>query len=271
MGASSVDPDSQVDLLDWIRFVPFALAAATTFLGGEVLFRLTYPLGWRWFDRANSRFHTALAGCLRLVGVRLVIEDTLREPPGRPLIFAANHQSIFDIPLLAAALARYRPRFVAKRSLGRGIPTISFGLRRGQSALIDRANPRQSTRAILKLGRFMVERGCGVILFPEGRRARDGGLQPFQPAGVAALLKTAPGALVVPVAIDGSWRLARRGLGPIRRGTTVRLAVGAPLDPRRFRTPEALTAEARGVIAGALGRWREGGAAHAAAAHTAGR
>ena len=110
-----------------------------------------------------------------------------------------------------------------------------------------------------------------MILFPEGRRARDGSLQAFQSAGVAALLKTAPDARVVPVAIDGSWRLARRGLGPIRRGTTVRLAVGAPLDPRRVRTPEGLTEEARGVIAGALERWRVGTAPHDAAARSAGR
>ncbi len=248
--------DRPPDLLDWLLLVPFLLALVTVFLAGEVAFRLTYPLGRACFDRVNGMWHTALAACLRIVGTRVIVRDRFTAPPGVPLIFVANHQSLFDVPILASALRRHRPRFVAKRSLGRGIPTISFGLRMGPSALIDRDDPRQSMRAILALGRVMAARGFGVLMFPEGRRARDGRLQPFQAAGVAALLRTAPAARVVPIAVDGSWRLFRHGFRPLRRGTTITVLIDEPVAAARDDAPAALTEAARITIARALDAWR---------------
>ena len=54
---------------------------------------------------------------------------------------------------------------------------------------------------------------------------------PFKAAGLSALLRAAPSAVVVPVAIEGSWELARHGLRPIPFGVRVRCTVLAPVGP----------------------------------------
>src|SRR6476469_9581922 len=46
-------------------------------------------------------------------------------PAGRPIIFIANHQSLFDIPPMIYYLRRYHAKFISKVELTKGIPSIS--------------------------------------------------------------------------------------------------------------------------------------------------
>ena len=162
---------------------------------------------------------------LRVVGARVKTVWAEDVPPTGPVILIANHQSFFDIPLFIWHLRRYHPRFVAKKSLRHGIPSVSLVLRTGGSALIDRSNAKQALPQIAALGRLIIERECGACIFPEGTRARDGVLKPFKAAGAKALLQASPGVPVVPVAIDGAWKLMRFNWWPIPYGTQITLTV----------------------------------------------
>ncbi len=174
----------------------------------------------------------SLVVALALCGTRLRVEHAGGLDAGRPALFVSNHQSMFDIPILGAVLAPHYLKFVSKRELARRwIPSISYNLRRGGNALIDRSDRADALEAIRKLGAEEVAgRGVSAVIFPEGTRARGGVLAPFRPQGTLALMAAAPNAPVVPVVIDDSWRLLRYGLRPAPFGTRVRVFIGSPIE-----------------------------------------
>ena len=181
------------------------------------------------------------------------IEWSPLAPHTGPVLIVANHQSFFDIPIFIWFLRRYYPKFVAKRSLGRGFPSVSLVLRSGGSALIDRGNPKQAVPAIKALGSFALTHGYGACIFPEGTRARDGVLKAFKPAGLKTLLEAMPDVPVLPVAVHGAWRLMRYGLKPIPFGVRVYVSVLAPLS-RRDCSDDAIIAQSEELIRTELAR-----------------
>ena len=154
-------------------------------------------------------------------------------PVGRPMIFISNHQSTFDIPPLIWFLRKYHAKFISKIELTRGIPSISFNLKYGGAANIDRKDPRQSITEIVKLGNNMKEKNWSAVIFPEGTRSKDGKIKPFQSAGIAALLKKCPNALLVPIAIKNSWKLVRYGYYPFNTFIHVTFEVLEPIEPEK--------------------------------------
>jgi 1-acyl-sn-glycerol-3-phosphate acyltransferase len=168
----------------------------------------------------------------------------------------ANHQSLFDIPIFGGVLFRSFPKFVSKRELARWFPSISFHLRNGGHAIIDRGDREGATRAIRELGARVRARGISAVIYPEGTRARAGVLGTFKPAGALALLDAAPEVPVVIVAIDESWRLLRFKLMPVPFGTRVRVRIGAPIARRPDEDRQALLEHARAEIARTLDGWR---------------
>lgn len=209
----------------------------------------------------NARLHKAIIEIgnyllifhLRFIGGTVRAEWSPLAPSQGPVLIVANHQSFFDIPICIWHLRRYYPKFVAKQSLGRGFPSVSFVLRTGGSALIDRGNPRQAVPAIKALGRFALENHCGACIFPEGTRARDGRLKSFKAAGVKTLLEAMPEVPVVPVAIHGAWHLMRYGLKPIPFGAHVQISVLPPLSRKEF-SDEDLISRSESLIRDELAR-----------------
>jgi 1-acyl-sn-glycerol-3-phosphate acyltransferase len=201
---------------------------------------------------------TALLWTLRLAGTRFVVERSPHVRPGRPYLFVSNHQSMFDIPLFGALLFRHFPKYVSKQELARRwIPSISYNLKRGGNALINRTDRASAVEEIRRLGeREVRDRRVSAVIFPEGTRARTGVLAPFKAQGLATLMEAAPAAPVVPVAIDGSWRLVAHGLRPVPFGTRVHVRIGDPIERAAGEDPHAIAESARGFIAAALAQWR---------------
>jgi 1-acyl-sn-glycerol-3-phosphate acyltransferase len=167
----------------------------------------------------------------------------------------ANHQSIFDIPLIGGLLSRKSPKYVANKKLGRWIPSVSLNLRQGGYALIDRGDRIGSVRALRDMAKKAQERAVSVVIFFEGTRSRDGRLGEFRSSGCRAMLKAANELAVVPVAIDGSWKLLAHTPLPVPFGTTITVKLGDPIS--RFRgDAEAITAAAEAWIAETLAGWR---------------
>ncbi|MHA4893509.1 lysophospholipid acyltransferase family protein [Pedobacter sp. PWIIR3] len=166
-------------------------------------------------------------------------------PVDRPIIFVANHQSMYDIPALIWFLRKYHVKFISKIELTKGIPSISFNLKYGGGANIDRKDSKQAVSEIIKLGRRMKENNWSAMIFPEGTRAKDGKIKPFQVGGIATLLKVVPNALIVPVAIENSWKIVQYGTYPLSVGERLRWTVLKPIEPAGRNAEEVvLTAEA---------------------------
>jgi len=86
--------------------------------------------------------------------------------PRRSYVLAGNHQSIYDIPIVFAAIP-LQLRIVAKASLGT-IPFLGWHLRRTGHLLVDRKNPGA---AIVQKMRRLVSESHSLIVFPEGTRS----------------------------------------------------------------------------------------------------
>lgn len=243
-------------LLDWVGTVLFAVCFGATLLFFDALLRLATPLGRRAVERVGIWFQIALVVAYRTAGVHTELERSPKIEGDRAYILLSNHQSMFDIPLFAWAMPESFPKYISKRSLASWIPGISYNLRHGGHALIDRADRASSVEAIRTLARAVVADGASVVIFPEGTRGRDGTLAPFKPAGSLALLEEAPDAPVLPVCIDNSWRIMENGFAPVPFGIHLRMWIGDPIERHPDEDRAALLAEVEAKIGATLERFR---------------
>jgi 1-acyl-sn-glycerol-3-phosphate acyltransferase len=88
----------------------------------------------------------------------------------------------------------------------------------------------------------MKENNWSTVIFAEGTRAKDGKLKPFQVGGIATLLKVVPNALVVPIAIENSWKIVRYGMYPLTALNPIKWTVLAPIDQTDKNTEEIVLA-----------------------------
>lgn len=174
-------------------------------------------------------------------------------PLEQPKIFVANHQSMYDIPALIWFLRKHHVKFISKIELTKGIPSISFNLKYGGGANIDRKDSKQAIGEIIKLGRRMKENNWSTLIFAEGTRSKDGQLKPFQVGGIATLMKIVPNAIIVPVAIENSWKIVRYGSYPLSALLALRWTVLKPLDTTG-KKPEEITQELEAVIRKQIGQ-----------------
>lgn len=209
-----------------------------------------YPLRKKSVDVLNF----FLIYSLLIMGCRIRFKGLDKIPQGRPLIIVSNHQSTFDIPPIVWAFRKNHPKFVSKKELGKGIPSISYNLRHGGSALIDRKNGRQSIVEINKLGKHIEKEQYSASIFPEGTRSKTGKIKRFQHPGIASLLKAAPSSLIVPFAIDGNSQLMKKGgYFPLQFGQKLTYTVLDPIDPAG-RDAKEITEEVEQLIRKELGQ-----------------
>ena len=164
------------------------------------------------------------------LGTHYAFRKKAEIPTDRPIILVANHQSMNDIPPLIWFFRKNHPKFVSKKELGKGIPSVSYNLRHGGSALIDRKDARQALSEIAKLGKYIEKNNRCAIIFPEGTRSRTGHPKKFQPMGLKILMKNAPSALIVPISINNSWKLLKYGKYPYGLGSHFTIDVHAPVE-----------------------------------------
>ena len=242
--------------IDWIFTVPFLIGFGAILLVFDPLQRIARLFGQRPQEIVAGWLQVALVQAFRLAGTRLQVDRSPRVLPRTSYLFIANHQSMFDVPILGALLFSNFPKYVSKRELAHWIPSISYNLRRGGNAIIDRGDREQATRAIRELAAQVRERGVSAVIYPEGTRARAGELGRFRPAGALALLEAAPEVPVVPIAIDESWRLLRFNLMPVPFGTRIRVHIGDPIARPPDEDPSALLYGVRQEIEKTIEGWR---------------
>ncbi|NLW07895.1 MAG: 1-acyl-sn-glycerol-3-phosphate acyltransferase [Clostridia bacterium] len=145
---------------------------------------------------------------------RWEVEGREHLPPSGPVIVFANHVSYLDPVVVGVALSR-PVYFMAKEELFK-IPVLkwiitglhAFPVRRGQS-----------DRSALKAAMQILNEGRVLGIFPEGKRSKDGRLNPF--LGGAAFLAIKTGAPLLPVAIINSNK--------VLQGKRLKVQIGPPL------------------------------------------
>jgi 1-acyl-sn-glycerol-3-phosphate acyltransferase len=251
--------------IDWLFTVPFLIAFGLTLGIFDPLQRIARLFGPRPHEIVVGLLQKSLIAVFRICGTRVEVERSSAVEAWKPYLVIANHQSMFDVPIFGALLFSNFPKYVAKRELARWIPSISYNLRRGGNAIIDRGDTSQALSAIRQLAGEVQARGVSAVIFPEGTRARRGVIGAFKPRGTLELLRSAPTVDIVPVVIDGSWQLLRHNLLPVPFGVRVRVWIGAPIARTGAEDAERLLALAESQIRATLGRWRDGAALVASA------
>ncbi|MDB5005288.1 MAG: 1-acyl-sn-glycerol-3-phosphate acyltransferase [Mucilaginibacter sp.] len=242
------------------KFLGYILSpiAILVFLLELVIFQ---PIQWISYKLFGYTAHKSVVDFLNLLLTHTVylLGNTVKFinnqnlPVGRPMIFLSNHQSLLDIPPLIWYLRKYHAKFISKIELTKGVPSISFNLKYGGGANIDRNDPRQSLMEMGKLGTRMKENKWSAIIFPEGTRSKTGKVKPFQAGGIAIILKKCPDALLVPIAINNSWKMIQYGLYPLNTFTSMTWEVLEPIEPGTG-TVEEMVKEAEDKIKKALGQ-----------------
>lgn len=165
----------------------------------------------------------------RAAGAKVTVIGLENIPKGNNLCFIANHQGGFDIPLILG----YMPRvigFIAKKELDM-IPILNIWMRAIGCIFINRANKRASLDVINK-GAEQIKNGHPMIIFPEGTRSRGPQMNRFK--GGSLKLPIRSGASIVPVTIDGSYRLKELNGGLIQPGE-VTITIHNPLKASDFK------------------------------------
>lgn len=197
--------------------------------------------GYQAHKKSVDIFNFCLIRCLNILGTGFSVENEYNIPVNRTCIFVANHQGMYDIPPIIWYFRKHHPKFVSKKELGRGIPSISFNLRHGGSVLIDRKNRRESLIKMSKFGDYLKETKRSAVIFPEGTRSRTGAPKEFRKNGMMMLFKKLPEAVIVPITINNSWKLFKHGNFPIDLGVNVQLKTHEPIEIGN-QDPEALAA-----------------------------
>lgn len=172
-----------------------------------------------------------LLRCLNLLGARIHFNNPFDLPTNRPLIIVANHQNTFDIPPLIWHLRKHHLKFVSKKELGKGIPSVSYNLRNGGSALIDRKKSRKAVDEIDRHAQLLSKNNWSTLIFPEGTRSKTGIPKKFKNRGLQTLIEKMPNVLVVPITINNSWKFNRWGNFPLPLAIKMKFDVHQPVEP----------------------------------------
>ena len=188
--------------------------------------------------------------CVRLSGSRLIIQGAENLHKHAVAVYAANHTSYMDTPVVFSALP-FQFRILAKKELW-SLPFIGWYLNRSGQIPINTENPR-ATLSSLGGGVKALRAGMPLFVFPEGSRTPNGDLQVFL-AGAAFLAIRAQVPLI-PVALSGVYDLLPIHTRHFYPGDLV-LSVGEPIDTTgmTLRQADELTTRLRSTIAGMLGR-----------------
>ncbi|MGA7512791.1 MAG: lysophospholipid acyltransferase family protein [Candidatus Sulfotelmatobacter sp.] len=149
-----------------------------------------------WFSRAWSwLIMKTILSPVKVTGLDKI--DT-----SKPHVYAVNHASALDIPVLYVNLP-FQFRIVFKKEL-LSYPIVGWQLKRSGQVCIDQQKPTNSIAAIRSAVKSL-KAGMPLVIYPEGGRTPDGEIKPFLPGAFFLAIKAQVD--IVPVALVGTYEL----------------------------------------------------------------
>lgn len=161
---------------------------------------------------------------MKLSGAKITIIGEENLPKDETVLFVANHQSNFDIPLIMSCIDVPKG-FIAKKELETW-PMISTWMKYLKCIFMDRSNLRKSAEAIVE-GTKLLKSGYSMVIFPEGTRSKGGPVGEFKAGSFK--LATKSKRQIVPVTIDGTYKLLEANKNWIKKAD-VKLIIHPPID-----------------------------------------
>lgn len=159
---------------------------------------------------------------LRRAGVKLDVSGLENIPKG-PCCFIANHQGYFDILAILSSINKPMG-FIAKKEMEK-IPILSTWMKNIKCVFINRENVKEGLKSINQ-GAENIKNGHSMVIFPEGRRSKEHSMGKFRNGSLK--MATKANAPIVPIAIDGSYKIFEQNNGWIKGGI-IKLSIGKPI------------------------------------------
>ena len=189
---------------------------------------------WDASGRQQHSIARVWAGVLLRIALSPVsVEHGERLRDVGPAVFASNHLSYYDTPVLFAKLP-FQFRILAKAPLWK-LPFIGWYLQRSGQVPIDQSSARAG---VTSLGRGVktLQAGMPLVIFPEGGRTADGAMQPM--AAGAAWMAIKAGVPLVPLTLIGTYELLPIHVYALRP-RPLKLVVGEPISTAGLTTRDA--------------------------------
>ena len=223
-------------MAQFLKLISYPLTVLHYIAFGGVLL-IFHPIQWVAFNVFGKKAHRSsvivmnilLTWSLCFLFSRVKFINKYSIPKNAPVIIVSNHQSTYDIPPMYKGFRKSFPNFVSKKELGKGIPSVSYNLRHGDNVLIDRSDPRQAINTLMKFGQKVEENKLTAVIFPEGTRSKTAVPKPFRESGLKMMVKKAPSTYIIPLSINNSWRLVRKGSFPLGVGIKVTMEAHEPI------------------------------------------
>jgi 1-acyl-sn-glycerol-3-phosphate acyltransferase len=146
----------------------------------------------------------------------------------KPHVYAVNHASALDIPVLYVYLP-FQFRIAFKKEL-LAYPIVGWHLKRSGQVCVDQQNPAASIGSIRSALKSL-KGGVPLVIFPEGGRTPDGQVKPFLPGAFFLAIKAQVD--IVPVALVGTYELLPMNTYHIKC-RPLEMRVGQPISTARY-------------------------------------
>jgi 1-acyl-sn-glycerol-3-phosphate acyltransferase len=209
-----------------------------------VVFGITsIPFGF--FDNRGTILHAFARNWSKLIMKTIFspvrITGLEKIDTSRTYVYAVNHASALDIPVLYASLP-FQFRIVHKKEL-LAYPVIGWHLKRSGQVCVDQQNPSHSVGQIKSAVRTL-KNGMPLVIFPEGGRTADGHIQPFLAGAFFMAIKA--NVDIVPIALIGTYELLPMDTFHIKsRPLEMRVGNPIPTSGLTLRNLESLSARVR--------------------------
>ncbi len=200
------------------------------------------------FDRSGRRLHWFSRAWSWLI-VKTILSPVKvtgldKIDTSKPHVYAVNHASAMDIPVLYVYLP-FQFRIVFKKEL-LAYPVVGWQLKRSGQVCIDQQKPTNSIAAIRSAVKSL-KAGMPLVIYPEGGRTPDGEIKPFLPGAFFLAIKAQVD--IVPIALVGTYELLPMNTYHIKC-RPLEMRVGEPISTAgmTMRDMETVSAKVRSAI-----------------------
>jgi 1-acyl-sn-glycerol-3-phosphate acyltransferase len=222
------------------------------YIASIIAFVVCYP-----FDKRRVVVHTlskwitdVIFGLPPLMKRR--VEGFENMDPKQPYVVVLNHNSMIDI--LCLYKVPFIFKWVSKKEVYR-IPIVGRLLFLHGDIVINRASAKEAMQLVHDRGKEWLSKGASVCIFPEGTRSKSGEIQGFK-AGAFILAKDA-GVPILPIVLDGTRTLTRKGLVNWRNVITIKILPPVSAEQIEARPIKEGMAEVRENMVATLAEIRE--------------
>ena len=168
-------------------------------------------------------------------GVKIKIIGLENLKKDKNYIFASNHESNFDIPLIFSSINLHLVS-IAKKELKK-IPIFGWAMKSGQHIFIDRFNQIEALKSLKLAKNSIIKNPRSIIIFPEGTRSFDGKIKQFKKGGLSIAFDLEMD--VVPIAVCGTRNVLKRGSIFIKP-CPIQLRIGKPVNINQWKNKKKI-------------------------------